>query len=108
MLTTKQYLKRVFFSYWGVLILLSPVITSFLVPELEGRNTGGGRYVDPRTYHLLFPLLIFVVACGWIGETEQKRAHKERLKNNPPPKRELKEGESLIDFLYENEHEEKM
>ena len=25
-----------------------------------------------------------------------------------PPKGELKEGESLIDFLYENEHEEKM
>ena len=29
-------------------------------------------------------------------------------KNKPPLKRELKEGESLIDFLYENEHEEKM
>jgi len=105
MLTTKQYLKRVFFSYWGVLILLSPVITSFLVPELEEVKNGGN---DPRLLHFVLPLLIFLAACGWIGETEKKRAHHERLKNNPPPKRELKEGESLIDFLYENEHEEKM
>jgi len=108
MLTTKQYLKRVFFSYWGIFILLSPLITSFLVPELIEKNGGGGRYIDPRAWHFLLPFLIFFVACGWIGETEKKRVHRERLKNNPPSKRELKDGESLIDFLYEDEHEEKM
>ena len=106
MLTTKQYLKRVFFSYWGVLIVLSPVISAvFLVPDRPDL-TGGGK--DPRLIPFVMPLLIFLVAFGWIGETEKKRAHHEHLKNNPPSKRELKEGESLIDFLYEDDHDEKM
>ena len=106
MLTTKQYFKRVFFSYWGILIVLSPVISAmFLVPDRPDL-AGGGK--DPRLIPFVMPLLIFLVACGWIGETEKKRVHRERLKNNPPSKRELKDGESLIDFLYEDEHEEKM
>ena len=106
MLTTKQYLNRVFFSYWGVLIVLSPFISAmFLVPDRPDLAGGGN---DPRLIPFVMPFLIFLVACGWIGETEKKRAHRERLKNNPPSKRELKDGESLIDFLYENEHEEKM
>ena len=106
MLTTKQYLKRVFFSYWGVLIVISPVISAvFLVPNRPDLAGGGN---DPRLIPFVMPFFIFLVACGWIGETEKKRAHHERLKNNPPSKRELKDGESLIGFLYEDEHEEKM
>ena len=86
--------------------MISPVISAvFLVPNRPDLAGGGN---DPRLIPFVMPFFIFLVACGWIGETEKKRAHHERLKNNPPSKRELKDGESLIDFLYEDEDEEKM
>ena len=176
MLTTKQYLKRVFLSYWGVLIVLSPFIAAmFLVPDRPDL-AGGGK--DPRLIPFVMPLLIFLAACWWIGgdqpmtngqkfkrvllsrwglltvaativglyvlsffdaptrqnikdnplliflvflflccptvpfwlgwEKFDEEDRMKRLEENPHLKKELKEGESLIDFLYENEHEEKM
>jgi len=43
---------------------------------------------------------------GWEKFDEEDR--KQRLEENPHPKKELKEGESLIDFLYGDEHKDKM
>lgn len=43
----------------------------------------------------------------WGWEKFDAEGRKRQLKENPHLKTELKEGESLIDFLYEDEHKNK-
>lgn len=53
---------------------------------------------------LMCPLGFFF--WGWEKFDDKDRI--KRFRENPDLQKELKQGESLIDFLYEDEHEEKM
>ena len=109
-MTNWQKIKRVLFSPYGVLTVLTQLLVLYALSFFEFPTKGGQQSRDNPLYIviyfsvLLFPFGIFF--WGW--EKFEDKDRQRRLEDNPHIKRELKESESLIDFLYENEHEEEM
>ena len=95
-MTKEQKFRRVLFSRYGVLALISigliPVLMS-LLPEGKG---GGDRVLGLVLIGLLLtPIAIFVQGLA----TYENRDYKKRLEEDP----ELEQPEDLISFLYEDE-----
>ena len=109
-MTNGQKIKRVLFSPYGVLTVLTLALVLYALSFFDFPTKGGQQSKDNPLYIviyfsvLLFPFGIFF--WGW--EKFEDADRQRRLEENPHLKRELKDGESLIDFLYENEHEEEM
>lgn len=97
--TNLQKYKRVLFSRYGVLaficLISGPYVVSFF-PEVRA----GDKFVTWITIGVfLIPAVVFIYGLAQLDAQD----YKQRVEENP----ELKEGESLIDFLYENEGEER-
>jgi len=97
-MTKGQKFRRVHFSRYGVLTLISigliPVLMS-LLPEGKG---GGDRVLGLVLIGLLLtPIAIFVSGLA----IYEDRDYKKRLEEDP----ELEQPEDLISFLYEDEEE---
>ena len=95
-MTKGQKFRRVLFSRYGVLTLISigliPVLMS-LLPEGKG---GGDRVLGLVLIGLLLtPIAIFVSGLA----IYEDRDYKKRLEEDP----ELEQPEDLISFLYEDE-----
>ena len=95
-MTKGQKFRRVLFSRYGVLALISigliPVLM-LLLPEGKG---GGDRVLGLVVIGLLLtPIAIFVQGLG----VYEDRDYKKRLEEDP----ELEQPEDLISFLYEDE-----
>ena len=98
-MTNLQKYKRVLFSRYGVLaficLISGPYVVSFF-PEVRA----GDKFVTWITIGVfLIPAVVFIYGLAQLDAQD----YKQRVEENP----ELKEGESLIDFLYEDEGEEK-
>ena len=98
-MTNLQKYKRVLFGRYGVLaficLILGPYVVSFF-PEVRA----GDKFVTWITIGVfLIPAVVFIYGLAQLDAQD----YKQRVEENP----ELKEGESLIDFLYEDEGEEK-
>ena len=112
-MTNGQKFKRVLCSRYGVLTVLTLlfvvyIFTFFTFP------TKGLQSKDNPLYVVVY-FLVLICPSGFFFWGWEKFDDEDRIKNfreNPDLQKELKEGESLIDFLYENEneneHEEKM
>lgn len=99
-----QRYRRVLFSRWGVLCLVSFILLSYLNSLIELPTDYDAKRDNPLP--LIFFVLVFVIPVGiWsVGLSKvDERDAREFLEENPHLKNELKEGESLIDFLYEDE-----
>ena len=99
-MTKGQKFRRVLFSRYGVLALISigliPVLM-LLLPEGKG---GGDRVLGLVVIGLLLtPIFIFVAGLG----DYEDRDYKKRLEEDP----ELEQPEDLISFLYEDEENNK-
>jgi hypothetical protein len=99
-MTKAQKFRRVLFSRYGVLALISigliPVLM-LLLPEGKG---GGDRVLGLVLIGLLLtPIAIFVQGLAIYEDLDYKK----RLEEDP----ELEQPEDLISFLYEDEQEEK-
>ena len=99
-MTKGQKFRRVLFSRYGVLALISigliPVLM-LLLPEGKG---DGDRVLGLITIGLLLtPIFIFVAGLG----DYEDRDYKKRLEEDP----ELEQPEDLISFLYEDEEKNK-
>ena len=97
-MTNLQKYKRVLFSRYGVLALIclisGPYVVSFF-PEVRA----GDKFVTWITIGVfLIPAVVFIYGLAQLDAQD----YKQRVEENP----ELKEGESLIAFLYEDEVEE--
>ena len=97
--TNLQKYKRVLFSRYGVpafiCLISGPYVVSFF-PEVRA----GDKFVTWITIGVfLIPAVVFIYGLAQLDAQD----YKQRVEENP----ELKEGESLIDFLYEDEGEEK-
>lgn len=95
-MTKGQKFRRVLFSRYGVLTLISigliPVLTT-LLPEGKG---DGDRVLGLIVIGLLLaPIAIFVQGLA----VYEDRDYKKRAEEDP----ELEQGEDLISFLYEDE-----
>ena len=93
--------RRVLFSRYGVLTLLSIALVFLLMPLLPESKGSGDRVLSYVVIGLLLtPIAIF---CWGLASFEN-RAYKKRTEEDP----ELERGEDLIAFLYEDEDQEKM
>ena len=98
-MTKGQKFRRVLFSRYGVLTLISigliPVLMS-LLPEGKG---GGDRVLGLVLIGLLLtPIAIFVSGLA----IYEDRDYKKRLEEDP----ELEQPEDLISFLYEDDEKD--
>ena len=101
-----QRYRRVLFSRWGVLCFVSFILLSFLSSFIELPTAYTAKRDGPLPLIIIslqfsMRFLSWVVALGKIDEQDAR----EFLEENPHLKKELKEGESLIDFLYEDAEE---
>jgi hypothetical protein len=101
-----QRYRRVLFSRWGVLSLVSFILLSYLYSFIEVPSHYEVKRDNPLPLIMFalvitIPLVIWVFGLGKIDEEDARRF----LEENPHLKKELTEGESLIDFLYEDEDE---
>ena len=108
-MTNGQKFKRVLFSRYGVrtvltLLLVFYILSFFTFPTKGLQSKDNPLYVVVYFLVLICPFGFFF--WGWEKFDDEDRIKK--FRENPDLQKELKEGESLIDFLYENEHEEKM
>ena len=103
-----QRYRRVLFSRWGVICLVSFILLSYLYSFIEVPTSYNVKKDNPFPF-IFFVLVIVIPVVIWsLGLSKvDERDERDFLKENPHLKNEIKEGESLIDFLYENEHEEK-
>ena len=99
-MTKGQKFRRVLFSRYGVLALISIGLIPVLMPLLPEGKGGGDRVLGLVVIGLLLtPIAIFVQGLA----TYENRDYKKRLEEDP----ELEQPEDLISFLYEDEDEEK-
>ena len=108
-MTNGQKFKRVLCSRYGVLTVLTLlfvvyIFSFFTFPTKGLQSKDNPLYVVVYFLVLICPFGFFF--WGWEKFEDEDRIKK--FRENPDLQKELKEGESLIDFLYENEHEEKM
>ena len=107
-MTNGQKIRRVLFSRWGILTVLATlgglyVMSFFDLPTRQNTRD------NPLLIFLAFLFLCCPTIPFWLGwEKFDEEDRMKRLEENPHLKKELKEGESLIDFLYEDDHDEKM
>ena len=99
-----QRYRRVLFSRWGIFCFLAFIslgyLTSFIeapteYESLKKSNPFPSIIIMSQFY---VPFFIWLYALGKIDEQDARQF----LAENPHLKNELKEGESLIDFLYED------
>ena len=107
-MTNGQKFKRVLFSRWGILTVVATIVglyvLSFFEPPTRQNKKDKPFLIVLAFLFLCCPTIPF--SLGWEKFDEEDRMKK--LEEDPSPRRELKDRESLIDFLYENEHEEEM
>lgn len=102
-MTNGQKFKRVFLSRWGLLTVVATIVGLCVLSFFEAPT----RQNIKDNPLLIIPVLLFLCCptvpfwLGWEKFDEEDRM--KRLEENPHLKKELKEGESLIDFLYEDE-----
>ena len=102
-----QRYRRVLFSRWGAFCFLSYILLSYLTSFIEMPNEYEAvKKSNPFPLIIIMsqfyvPFFIWLYALGKIDEQDARQF----LEENPHLKNELKEGESLIDFLYEDEEE---
>ena len=109
-MTNRQKFKRVLYSRYGVLTLLTLLLVVYILSFFEFPTKGGQQGKDNPLYVVVY-FLVLMCPLGFFFWGWEKFDDKDRIKRfreNPDLQKELKQGESLIDFLYENEHEEKM
>ncbi|MEK9926152.1 MAG: hypothetical protein VW736_11035 [Alphaproteobacteria bacterium] len=107
-MTNVKKFKRVLFSRWGILTVVATIVGLYVLSFFEA-PTRQNTKDNPFLIVLAFLFLCCPTVPFWFGwEKFDEEDRMNRLEEDPSPKREPKEGESLIDFLYENEHEEKM
>ena len=105
-MTNGQKFKRVLLSRWGLLTVAATIVGLYVLSFFEA-PTRQNIKDNP-----LLIILVFLFLCcptipfylGWEKFDEEDRMN--RLEEDPSPKREPKEGESLIDFLYEDEEKD--
>ena len=108
-MTNGQKFKRVLRSRYGVLTVLTLLLVFYILSFFTFPTKGLQSKDDPL--YLGFYFLGLICPFGFFFWGWEKFDDEDRIKKfreNPDLQKELKEGESLIDFLYENEHEEKM
>ena len=103
-MTNGQKFKRVLRSRYGVLSPISLILGLSLFFLLDVPEQGIRPILATLAIVITIPIGVWSYGSSKFDTQDAIR----RLEENPNLKRELKEGESLIDFLYENEHEEKM
>jgi hypothetical protein len=105
----RQKFRRVLFSRYGVLTVLTLPPVFYILSLFEIPSRGSQVSKDNPFYALVYALVLVCplgfMAWGW--EKFDAEDRKRQLEENPHLKTELKEGESLIDFLYEDEHKNK-
>ena len=101
-----QRYRRVLFSRWGAFCFVSFILLSYLYSFIELPTDYEVKRDNPLPL-ILFALVISIPVVIWsVGLSKvDERDEREFLEENPHLKKELKEGESLIDFLYEDEDE---
>ena len=108
-MTNGQKFQRVLRSRYGVLTVLTLLLV-FYILSFFAFPTKGLQSKDNPLYVVVY-FLVLICPFGFFFWGWEKFDDEDRIKKfreNPDLQKELKEGESLIDFLYENEHEEKM
>jgi hypothetical protein len=110
----RQKFRRVLFSRYGFLTVVSLAlvfyILSFYETPFRGIPFRGSQVSKDNPFYALVYALVLVCPLGfmaWGWEKFDAEDRKRQLEENPHLKTELKEGESLIDFLYEDEHKNK-
>ena len=105
----QQKFRRVLFSRYGFLTVVSLALVLCILSFFEIPFRRSQVSKDNPFYTLVYALVL-VCPLGfmvWGWEKFDAEGRKRQLKENPHLKTELKEGESLIDFLYEDEHKNK-
>lgn len=108
--TNGQKFIRVLYSRYGTLTALTLLLVSYILSYLEFPTKGGQQGKDNPMYVVVY-FLVLICPFGFFFWGWEKFDDEDRIKRvteNPDLEKELKEGESLIDFFYEDEHEEKM
>ena len=98
-MTNLQKYKRVLLSRYGVLAFISLVSAPYVVSLLPDVRTGDKFLGWITIVVFLIPAVVLIYGLAQFDAQD----YKQRVEENP----ELEEGESLIDFLYEDEGEEK-
>ena len=99
-MTKGQKFRRVLFSRYGILALISIGLIPILMLLLPEGKGGGDRVLGLVVIGLLLtPIFIFVAGLG----DYEDRDYKKRLEEDP----ELEQPEDLISFLYEDEENNK-
>lgn len=98
--------RRVLLSRWGVLSILSFILLSFLLSYNESPRISDVTTADPLPLVLfalviVIPLVIWSVGLTWVNEQDIRKF----LEENPDVEKELNDGKSLVDLLYEYEKE---
>ena len=103
MIKGRHRFRRVLFSRWGALCLVSFILLSYLTSFIELPTDYNVKWDNPLPF-VLFVLVIVIPLVIWsVGLSKaDERDARQFLAENPHLKNELKEGESLIDFLYED------
>ena len=105
-MTNGQKFKRVLLSRWGLLTVAATIVglyvLSFFEPPTRQNTKDNPLLIVLGFLFLCCPTIPFWL--GWEKFDEEDRMN--RLEEDPSPKREPKEGESLIDFLYEDEEKD--
>jgi len=105
----QQKFRRVLFSRYGFLTVVSLALVLYILSFFEIPFRRSQVSKDNPFYTLVYALVL-VCPLGfmvWGWEKFDAEDRKRQLEENPHLKTELKEGESLIDFLYEDEHKNK-
>ena len=98
-MTNLQKYKRVLLSRYGVLAFMSLISAPYVVSLLPDVRAGD-KFLGWITIGVfLIPAVVLIYGLAQFDAQD----YKQRVEEDP----ELEEGESLIDFLYEDEGEEK-
>ena len=98
-MTNGHKFKRVLRSRYGVLSPISLILGLSLFFLLDVPEQGIRTILATLTVVVTIPIAVWSYGSSKFDTQDAIR----RLEENPNLKRELKEGESLIDFLYEDE-----
>ncbi len=108
-MTNRQKFKRILYSRYGVLTLLTLLLVVYILSFLNSQPREVNKLKITRCmWCSIFGLDMSLRFFFWGWEKFDDEDRIKRFRENPDLQKELKQGESLIDFLYEDEHEEKM
>ena len=107
-MTNGQKFKRVFLSRWGLLTVVATIAGLCVLSFFEAPT----RQNIKDNPLLIIPVLLFL-CCQTVplwegGEKFDEEARMKGLDGNPHLKSALNQGESLIDFLYEDEEKKRV